>query len=100
MLSHFPPKEENIHCTLVRVILDHFQHCIFIVDNRSKLFETLVSFFFSKKKVNCGKPLIMSLDNVVNICPRIRLSREKPGFCCMQSLLVIKFSKRLDLDLL
>ena len=31
----------------------------------------------------------MSLDNVVNICPIIRLSREKTGFCCMQSLKTI-----------
>ena len=42
----------------------------------------------------------MSLDIVVNICPIIRLSREKTGFCCMQSLLVITFSKLLDVDLL
>ena len=40
----------------------------------------------------------MSLDDVVNICPIIRLSREKTGFCCMQSLLVIRFSKLLDLN--
>ena len=33
-------------------------------------------------------------------CPIIRLSREKTGFCCMQSLLVIRFIKLLDLDLL
>ena len=33
------------------------------------------------------KPLIMSLDNVVNIlCPIIRLSREKTRFCCMRFL--------------
>ena len=66
---------------------------------RSKLFEILMSFFF-EKKVNCGKPFIMSLDNAVNICQIIRLSREKTGFCWMQSLLVISFSKRLGLDLL
>ena len=39
----------------------------------------------------------MSLDNEVNNCPIIRLSREKTGFCYMQSLLVIRFSKLLDL---
>ena len=48
------------------------------------------------------KPFIylfdMSLDNVVSNCPIIRLSREKTGFCSMQSLLVIRFSKLLDLD--
>ena len=59
----------------------------------------MVSFFF-RKKVNCVKTFDMSLDNVVNICPIIRLSHEKIGFCCMQSLLVIRFSKLLDLDLL
>ena len=69
------------------------------MDSCSKLFETLVS-FFSKRKVNCGKTFDMSLDNVVNNCPIIRLSREKTGFCCTQSLLVIRFSKLLDLDLL
>ena len=30
------------------------------------------------------KPLIMTLDNVVNICPIIRLSRKKNRFCCMR----------------
>ena len=46
------------------------------------------------------KTFDMSIDNVVNICPIIRLSREKTGFDCTQSLLVIRFSKLLDLDLL
>ena len=55
---------------------------------------------FFRKKVNCGKTFDMSLDNVVNNCPIIRLSREKTGLCCMQFLLVIRFSKLLDLDLL
>ena len=26
----------------------------------------------------------MSLDNVANMCPIIRLCREKTGFCCMR----------------
>ena len=30
------------------------------------------------------KTLTMSLDKLVNICPIIRLSREKTGFCCMR----------------
>ena len=34
----------------------------------------------------------MSLDNVVNNCPIIRLSREKTGFCCMQSLILKLYS--------
>ena len=32
---------------------------------------------FFEKKVNCGKPFDMSLDNVVNICQIIRPSRDK-----------------------
>ena len=48
------------------------------------------------EKINCGKKTFKSLDKVVNMCPiiRHRILLHASLFC------VIRFSKRLDLDLL